>query len=268
MANDISPAFQWYPKDALSSIRLSMLTLEEEGAYRRALDYCWLHGSIPADPNKLIRLIGKGCTIEIAEAIIPMFEVLDGKLYHERLEQERSKQKAFREKQSDNGKRGGRPKLNPTESQEKGLGSFGETQTEAKESSSVSNLQSSNSIKEKETKVSKKNNLVMPDDIEPDVWARYLKLNEWLKTNAPNILKIQEQITVYQYQKLTAKMHGTELAALLIKMHNWKGIDKKNVSVYLTALDWAKRENNTVSQKAKKESETITHFGIAANRLG
>ena len=260
---EVSPAFQWYPKDALSSIRLSMLTLEEEGAYRRALDYCWLHGSIPADPKLLIRLIGKGCTLEIAEAIIPMFEVVDGKLYHERLEQERSKQKAFREKQAENGKRGGRPKLNPTESQEKGLGSFGETQTEAKESSSVSNLQSSNSIKEKDTKVSKKNNLVMPDDVEPEVWQKYLNLNEWLKTNAPNILKMQSQLSVYEYQKLVAKMHGTQLAEFLISMHNWKGIEKKNVSVFLTVLKWAK--NQTVKDKPKEKK--IGHLGIEVSRL-
>jgi hypothetical protein len=143
-----------------------------------------------------------------------------------------------------------------------------EASTEAPTNASTVYKNIEHTTENKEPTKSKKNNLVMPDDIEPDVWARYLKLNEWLKTNAPNILKIQEQITVYQYQKLTAKMHGTELAALLIKMHNWKGIDKKNVSVYLTVLDWAKRAYNSEAQKAKDEKETITHFGIAANRLG
>jgi hypothetical protein len=143
-----------------------------------------------------------------------------------------------------------------------------EASTEALTNASTVYKNIEHTTKNIEPTKSKKNNLVMPEDIEPDVWARYLKLNEWLKTNAPNILKIQEQITVYQYQKLTAKMHGTELAALLIKMHNWKGIDKKNVSVYLTVLDWAKRAHNSEAQKAKDEKETITHFGIAANRLG
>jgi uncharacterized protein YdaU (DUF1376 family) len=181
MALDNSPAFQWYPKDALSSIRLSMLTLEEEGAYRRALDYCWLHGSIPADPIKLIRLIGKGCTLEIAEAIIPMFEVLDGQLYHERLEQERSKQKAFREKQAENGKRGGRPKQNPSESQNKGLGYFGETQTEAKKSSSVSNLQSSNSIKGKDINKGFEAEICWPENFTEEhkkLWLEYEQTRE------------------------------------------------------------------------------------------
>jgi uncharacterized protein YdaU (DUF1376 family) len=265
MALDNSPAFQWYPKDALSSIRLSMLTLEEEGAYRRALDFCWLHGSIPSDPNKLIRLIGKGCTLEVAQAIIPMFEEVDGQLYHERLEQERTKQKAFREKQAENGKRGGRPKQNPTESQNKGLGYFGETQTEAKKSSSVSNLQSSISIKEKDTKVSDKNNLVMPNDIDPELWDKYLKLNSWLKVNAVNILKMQDQLTVYEYQKLSTKMHGTELAELFIRMHNWKDLAKKNVSVYLTAMNWIAREHKEVS---KVKPIIRDHLGRDVSRMG
>ena len=176
MAVDTSPAFQWYPKDALSSIRLSMLSLAEEGAYRRALDFCWLHGSIPADPNLLIRLIGKGCTLKMAKAIIPMFEEQDGKLYHERLEQERTKQKTFREKQAENGKRGGRPKK---ETQEKGLGYPNVTQTEAKKSSSISNLQSSNSIKE----IDKENDLEVqfPDNFTDEhkrLWLQFEQVRE------------------------------------------------------------------------------------------
>jgi hypothetical protein len=50
--------------------------------------------------------------------------------------------------------------------------------------------------------------------------------------------------------------------------HRHSANDKKNVSVYLTVLDWAKRAHNSDAQKAKDEKETITHFGIAANRLG
>jgi hypothetical protein len=102
-----------------------------------------------------------------------------------------------------------------------------------------------NKPKTKGIGIPKKNELllVMPNDVEPELWERYLNLNQWLKDSAPNILKIQEQITVYEYQKLSSKMKGTELAAILMKMHNWKGIEKKNVSVYLTVLNWLKREN-------------------------
>lgn len=84
-----------------------MMTLEEEGAYCRLLWYCWQHGSIPAEPPLVARLIGKGCTEAIARAILPMFEVVfsDGRLSHDRLEQERKKQKDWRSKSSKGGKR-------------------------------------------------------------------------------------------------------------------------------------------------------------------
>lgn len=90
-----SPAFQWYPKDILSSERVQVMSLEEEGAYRRLLDYCWLGGSIPADPGKCARLIGKGATVEIATVALGMF-IPDPndpqRMIHDRLEIEREKQ--------------------------------------------------------------------------------------------------------------------------------------------------------------------------------
>ncbi len=100
-----SPAFQWYPKDDLSSMRVTMMTLEEEGAYRRAMNYCWLHGFIPADTRKLALLIGKGCSPEVAEVVKTMFVEKDGVLIHERLDKEREKQKDWRQKSSLAGKK-------------------------------------------------------------------------------------------------------------------------------------------------------------------
>lgn len=117
-----SPAYQWYPKDIIGSERVAFLSLIEEGAYRRALDFCWLHGSIPSDPKKLALLIGKKCTSKIASAIIHMFiphESDSDRLIHDRQELEREKQSLFSTKQSENGKMGGRPKLNPTLTQNK-----------------------------------------------------------------------------------------------------------------------------------------------------
>jgi uncharacterized protein YdaU (DUF1376 family) len=103
MSKDKSPAFQWYSKDILSSARVAMMTLEEEGAYRRALDFCWLNGSLPRDPEKLAKVIGKGCSVEVANTVQQMF-IIDKKnseqILHERLEVERKKQREFRVKKS------------------------------------------------------------------------------------------------------------------------------------------------------------------------
>ncbi|HWB63971.1 MAG TPA: hypothetical protein VG603_10700, partial [Chitinophagales bacterium] len=93
-----SPAFQWYPKDALASQRMAMMTLAEEGAYRRALDYCWINGALPADIKALVAIIGKGCSKKTAETVKAMFVERDGLLYHERLDSERDKQRLWREK--------------------------------------------------------------------------------------------------------------------------------------------------------------------------
>lgn len=80
-----------------------MMTLEEEGAYRRALDFCWLNGSLPLDPEMLARLIGKNCSAATANTVQQMF-ILNPKnsqeYIHERLEVERKKQKDFKEKKS------------------------------------------------------------------------------------------------------------------------------------------------------------------------
>jgi uncharacterized protein YdaU (DUF1376 family) len=100
-----SPAYQWYPKDVLSSLRVNSLTLAEEGAYRRALDFCWLNGSLPIAPKELSKVVGKGCSIKIAEKIKELFTEVDGKLIHDRLENERVKQKEWVEKTSIAGKK-------------------------------------------------------------------------------------------------------------------------------------------------------------------
>lgn len=114
-----SPAYQWYPKDILSSERVAFLTLAEEGAYRRAMDYCWLQGSIPADPAKLSVLIGKKCTPKTAAAIIHLFiqhpEKPD-RLIHDKQEVQRADQQAFREKQSGIAKQRWLPKSIPPDS--------------------------------------------------------------------------------------------------------------------------------------------------------
>lgn len=101
-----SPAFQWYPADYLGSQRVQLLTLEEEGAYRRLLDYCWLHGSIPADISLLSRLIGKGASTTLATTVSTMFQPRGDRLVHDRLDAERRKQEQWREKSAKGGRKG------------------------------------------------------------------------------------------------------------------------------------------------------------------
>ena len=53
-----APAYLWYPKDYLADANTVLMSLEEEGAYRRLLDYCWLEGSIPGDMKAMGKAVG------------------------------------------------------------------------------------------------------------------------------------------------------------------------------------------------------------------
>lgn len=65
----------WSPKDILSSIRVSSMTLEEEGAYRRSLDIFYMSGYLPSDVGELAKVIGKGCSLEVAKKVKSMYIV-------------------------------------------------------------------------------------------------------------------------------------------------------------------------------------------------
>jgi hypothetical protein len=103
-----SPAYRWYPKDILGSLRVAAMTAAEECWYRRALDFAWLNEGIPADPVRLSRIVGKKCTKAGAEIVLSMFtpSPTDSKIYiNERQEIERQKQKEWSEKSSNGGKK-------------------------------------------------------------------------------------------------------------------------------------------------------------------
>lgn len=105
---EYGPAFQFYPGDWLGSERVALMTLEEEGAYIRLLAFCWRAGSIPSDIGRLKTLIGKGASTTLATTLSAMFQPdpNDGsRLVHDRLEKERQKQKEWREKSREGGKK-------------------------------------------------------------------------------------------------------------------------------------------------------------------
>jgi uncharacterized protein YdaU (DUF1376 family) len=103
------PAYQRYPKDYLTDERVMVMTLEQEGAYNRLLDYSWLHGSIPDDVTQLAPLC-KTTPEHMAElwpGIAPCFvEKQPGRLVNRKLEKVRAEQKAYRKRRQEAGKKG------------------------------------------------------------------------------------------------------------------------------------------------------------------
>ena len=95
--------FPWYAEKALTSEEIDGLTLAEEGAYRRAIDKAWLKGSLPATAEDLAAVIGKKCTVKIAERILKIshFRPMPGnrkRVVHTVLERIRAEQREKSEK--------------------------------------------------------------------------------------------------------------------------------------------------------------------------
>jgi uncharacterized protein YdaU (DUF1376 family) len=137
-----APAFQFYPKDFLHDSNVVLMNLAERGAYITLLCYCWSEGSLSADHGRLARLCGVPAAAfkRLWPALEPCFRSnkdTPSRLIHPRLEREREKQADFKKRQSDNGKKGGRPHK-PVESQNNPSLSSGLTQTEPKKSSASS----------------------------------------------------------------------------------------------------------------------------------
>lgn len=104
-----SPAFQFYAAEWISDEHVSMMSLEEEGAYIRLLAYCWREGSISSDLESLSRLCKGGSTTLIA-VVAKRFQPhpnLSDRLVHPRLELEREKQRKWREKSAEGGRASG-----------------------------------------------------------------------------------------------------------------------------------------------------------------
>lgn len=117
------PAFQFYPDDFLGGTL--HFTDAEVGLYIRLLSVQWSAGSLPDDDAELASY-GKGGT-PVHRVREKFQKGSDGRLRNERLEVERRKQAEFRDKQAENGRKGGRPAR-------KGLGLSGLSQTKAKKS--------------------------------------------------------------------------------------------------------------------------------------
>jgi uncharacterized protein YdaU (DUF1376 family) len=109
-ANEKSPAFRFYAGDFLADENVMAMSLEERGAYITALCIAWNQGSIPADPERLSRLLKDACERTV-RVVIDCF-VPDrrdpSRLINPRLEKERSKQQKQKQFASEAGKKSAR----------------------------------------------------------------------------------------------------------------------------------------------------------------
>ena len=104
------PSFQWYPKDYLTDLNVEVMTLEEQGAYRRLMDYEWLHQGLPNDTVALAKMcrITEARFKKLWPAIEPCFKLnrSGSILVHPRLASERRKQDLHKAAKRNAGKKG------------------------------------------------------------------------------------------------------------------------------------------------------------------
>jgi len=103
-----SPAFQFYPNDWLSSAAVILMTPEQEGAYSRLLCFDWASDGIPDDDQTLAALsrLGEGWFKGGSTVVRKCFNqhpTKPGFLTNLRLQAEREKQQAWKEKSREGG---------------------------------------------------------------------------------------------------------------------------------------------------------------------
>ena len=109
--NPKSPAYQWYPTDALTDARYAELTYEERGIFHALLDYAWLNDGIPCEPERIARLLrlSQADFDRVWVAVCRCFRAKDGdgsRLVNGRQERERQAQVDNRDTNSTKGKKG------------------------------------------------------------------------------------------------------------------------------------------------------------------
>lgn|SRR5690606_47102 len=92
-----SPAFQFYPQDFL--VGTGDMLAEEVGGYIRLLCYQWAKGELPNNRKKLMQMSGVFDNDSLS-VILKKFKMTEsGNLANERLENTRSEQQEYRDKQ-------------------------------------------------------------------------------------------------------------------------------------------------------------------------
>lgn len=78
----------------------------------------------------------------------------------------------------------------------------------------------------------------------PNELTQFEKFNIWLKKEAPNVLKIKNQITEAQFDKLKQTYNSKQIMDIVLNLDNFKDAPKKYTNVNRTVTNWLQRENN------------------------
>lgn len=94
--------------------------------------------------------------------------------------------------------------------------------------------------------------------------ADFIHFKNWLQENTPSILRMREPFNEKEFDKI--RVYPPELVKrVLLAMHNWNDLVKKNRSAYMTFLNWMKREPFRDSKVQDERSNIERMSDIVAN---
>ena len=99
-------------------------------------------------------------------------------------------------------------------------------------------------VKESKVKENKEEENIRSEQKVPNTNTPFEKFNLWLKKEAPNVLKIKNQITEAQFDKLKQTYNSKQIMDIVLNLDNFKDAPKKYTNVNRTVTNWLQRENN------------------------
>ena len=76
--------------------------------------------------------------------------------------------------------------------------------------------------------------------------------------NAPRVEQMKQPFTEREYTEISKKWTREEVLNILIEMHNYAPLLKKNISAYLTANNWLIRRKNDKKSNEKPKEPYVT----------
>ncbi len=100
-------------------------------------------------------------------------------------------------------------------------------------------------------------------DVQKTTFANFKK---FISEKASNVSRMKEPFMIDQFLKLKEDYSTEQIKEMVLKMHNYKPLLKKNNSAYLTFLNWAAREYTIADAETPKEKSTIDRIKEAWNK--
>jgi predicted Zn-ribbon and HTH transcriptional regulator len=123
-----------------------------------------------------------------------------------------------------------------------------------------SNTNTSQCIKETNTTKSESEEKALTHS--PDILIAFSELNTWMKTNAPDVLKMVEPLTIDQYVSLQKEFPNKhiELKQVLQAMHNTPDLVKIKKSAFVTVSKWLPNERIQVAKNNENSDSRAEEF--------